>query len=621
MERLYCSRCLKSHQDGSLQNCPRVSCSGARPQQGWPQFLAAGETIDGRFNVLRLIGAGGAGLTYQCFDTERRQVVALKLIHADRRDGMLTQRLALEGELLELLQHRGIVPFRGIKVVGKGPAWLATNFVEGGTLSDRVNATGPLSLATVASLACQLAETLDYIHRNGVVHRDIKPANLLLEDDTEQGLRVRVADFGIARLFGDRQVPMGLELTQAGLFVGTPEFAAPEQIRGERTVGPGVDKFALGAVLHFAATGDSIFASPSQAEWALRRESLWSTSQRKRLTTSCSPLERSLAASLDRVIDGLMEQEPSERLELAELVDKLACPITSFVEIESGVSMTLCDTPEPEQMQALATVWAACETSSKSVAETPFPAATRIQEPLPELLRESWTAGLSFSGFPTSTRQPGSVDDVDSVSFSLQEPAVADVEVQWLPRAVRRRRTLLRALAAVIFVSFGLESAVGAASINLPSVSFVSSEIASMVGVSRGPLPAAQVERAREEIGEAGPRQRRETTTAALENPRRKAVRSGRGQTKVAAKERSIQTRHKAVVERQVQPAPSAPKDRAVFVAAPSIPKRVVEPPPRLVVGSSDVWGVKSRLGPNVGDALAYNAEDDAVLERLFGED
>ena len=621
MERLYCSRCLKSHQDGSLQNCPRVSCSGARPEQGWPQFLAAGETIDGRFNVLRLIGAGGAGLTYQCFDTERRQVVALKLIHADRRDGMLTQRLALEGELLELLQHRGIVPFRGIKVVGKGPAWLATNFVEGGTLSDRVNATGPLSLATVASLACQLAETLDYVHRNGVVHRDIKPANLLLEDDTEQGLRVRVADFGIARLFGDRQVPMGLELTQAGLFVGTPEFAAPEQIRGERTVGPGVDKFALGAVLHFAATGDSIFASPSQAEWALRRESLWSTSQRERLTTSCSPLERSLAASLDRVIDGLMRQEPSERIALADVVDKLACPLTSFVEIESGVSMTLCDTPEPEQMQALASIWGARETSSTSVVETPVPAATRIQEPLPELLRDSWTAGFSLSGLPTSSRQPGDFHDAGFVSISLQEPTAADVEVQWLPRAVRRRRALLRARAAVIFVSFGLEGAVGGASVDMPSLSVVSSEVASMVGVSREAFVVEPIGESRDDLAETNSREGHDLTTVTLENKSRKTVPSDRGQAKVAAKERSIQTRHKAGVERQAQPAPSAPKDRAVSVAAHSPPKRAVEPPPRLVVGSSDVWGVKSRLGPNIGDALAYNAEDDAVLERLFGED
>ena len=89
----------------------------------------------------------------------------------------------------------------------------------------------------------------------------------------------------------------------------------------------------------------------------------------------------------------------------------------------------------------------------------------------------------------------------------------------------------------------------------------------------------------------------------------------------MASKDRPVPTRHKVAAKRRAQPASSAPQDRGALAAAPSPPKRVVEPPPRLVVGSSDVWGVKSRLGPNVGDALAYNAEDDAVLERVFGED
>ena len=131
-----------------------------------------------------------------------------------------------------------------------GPvAWLATAYVPGPSLSEGVDARGPLPAGALLTLAAGLAESLSAIHRAGVVHRDLKPSNVLLAEDGP-----RVIDFGIS------QAVESTQLTQAGLGLGSPGFMSPEQAAGYE-VGPPSDIFSLGAVLTFAATGEGPFGT------------------------------------------------------------------------------------------------------------------------------------------------------------------------------------------------------------------------------------------------------------------------------------------------------------------------------------------------------------------------
>ena len=138
--------------------------------------------------------------------------------------------------------------------------FFAMEYVAGETLAGRLGRTGPLSVTAAVRVARQVALGLAAAHEQGLIHRDVKPANVLLERGVE---RVRVADFGLARGADSQNAGAGggsqiTALTGTGVAAGTPEYMAPEQVRGERCDGR-ADLFALGCVLHASLTGRSPF--------------------------------------------------------------------------------------------------------------------------------------------------------------------------------------------------------------------------------------------------------------------------------------------------------------------------------------------------------------------------
>lgn len=322
--RRYCSRCLQTIGALDPDRCASSQCRAPRPARGWPSFHAVDDVLSERFRVLEILGAGGAGITYRCFDLHAETDVAVKVLHDDRRHGVLANRLAIEGELLELLDHPHIVPFRGLRLVGDGPLWIATGFMPGGSLEGRLRRGGALRADTVMRLGRQLALALDFIHAQGIVHRDLKPGNVLIEVLHEDDLAVRLADFGIARVFRDqRPVLGGYNLTRTGVFIGTPEYAAPEQIRGERGIGPAADAFALGALLHFAASQQPLLKRSEISDWEAFRKRRRDPSSRSRLVDAVAPGlvvgYRAQLEELDAIIDALLHPDAAERISMAEV--------------------------------------------------------------------------------------------------------------------------------------------------------------------------------------------------------------------------------------------------------------------------------------------------------------
>ncbi|MFE4617301.1 protein kinase [Streptomyces sp. NPDC056747] len=223
--------------------------------------LGPGAVI-GPYVVESVLGTGGMGRVLSAVSPTGRRV-AVKVIREEyAADPRFQARFAREVEAARRVS--GAYTASVIDAATEGPLlWMATLFVPGPSLADRVLEGGPLSESEVRVLAYELAEALRDIHRVGLVHRDLKPGNILLSDDGP-----RVIDFGIARAEGTDR------LTHTDALVGTPAFMAPEQFLAQSETGPAADVFALGGVLTYALNGLGPFGgdSPYAIAWNVVHE-------------------------------------------------------------------------------------------------------------------------------------------------------------------------------------------------------------------------------------------------------------------------------------------------------------------------------------------------------------
>ncbi|WP_399087030.1 serine/threonine-protein kinase [Streptomyces sp. BBFR2] len=206
----------------------------------------------GPYRLLGRIGAGGMGRVYLARSAGGR-TVAVKVVRPDlAQDTGFRGRFRQEVEIARAVSGRYTAPVVDADTEAALP-WLATAFVLGPSLTEVVEAHGPLPDHSVRALGTGLAAALTEIHSVGLVHRDLKPSNVLLAADGP-----RVIDFGIARAVD------GNRMTQTGVVVGSPGYIPPEQVLGQR-VGTAGDVFALGAVLTYAATGHGAYAEGTPA--------------------------------------------------------------------------------------------------------------------------------------------------------------------------------------------------------------------------------------------------------------------------------------------------------------------------------------------------------------------
>lgn len=205
-------------------------------------------TVVGRYRVEAVLGVGGMGRVYRAVDSEG-QAVALKLVHSElAQDGVFRRRFEREARIAQRISNPHVVP---VLDTGEheGVPYLSQRFIAGGSLQERLKREGRLAIPVALAICAEVADGLDALFAGGMVHRDVKPANVLL--DTE-GVAY-VTDFGLAK---DNQASY---LTRPGQTLGSFEYMAPEQVRGEE-VGAATDVYGLGCVVFECLSGASPFA-------------------------------------------------------------------------------------------------------------------------------------------------------------------------------------------------------------------------------------------------------------------------------------------------------------------------------------------------------------------------
>src|SRR5439155_12415145 len=207
-------------------------------------------TTMGGYHIERLLGRGGMGRVYLAEDARLGRKVALKLLDPDlAEDERFRERFARESRLAASLDHPNVVP---IYEAGEheGVLFIAMRYVEGTDLARLIEEQGALGLDRTAAILSQVAAALDVAHEHGLVHRDVKPGNILVG----RGEHTYLTDFGLIKR---READTGL--TKTGQFMGSVDYAAPEQIRGE-PVDARTDVYSLGCVLYECLVGEPPFA-------------------------------------------------------------------------------------------------------------------------------------------------------------------------------------------------------------------------------------------------------------------------------------------------------------------------------------------------------------------------
>jgi serine/threonine-protein kinase len=292
-----------------------------------------GATIGGKFVLRELLGTGAMGAVFRADQEPLGRTVAVKILREElARDEDMVRRFHVEARAASRLNHPNTIAIIDFGQTDEGLLYLVMEFVRGRTLTEVIRQDFPLSAARLVDLACQILAGLHEAHSQGVVHQDVKPDNVLIERLRTGGDLVKVADFGIARLRGEE--PEG----EREIVSGTPEYMAPEQIRGQPVDGRS-DVYSTGVVLYEALAGERPFDG---GQLQVLRAHLEQTPR--------PPRERrpdlEIDAELERLVMQALSKLPEDRFESAAAF-RTALASCLGRGAESGTVCTSCRTVVP----------------------------------------------------------------------------------------------------------------------------------------------------------------------------------------------------------------------------------------------------------------------------------
>jgi len=289
-------------------------------------------SVIGGYRLEGFVGRGGMGVVYKAVDVVLERHVALKLIAPEfAQEVKFRSRFSRELRNVASIDHPHVIP---VHHAGEdaGALFIAMRYVDGTDLGAVISEEGALQPARAAQIVADVGGALDAAHARGLVHRDVKPGNVLIER-RDQGDHVYLTDFGLSKHATSAQ-----GLTGTGQFVGTVDYVAPEQIRGEEMDGR-ADIYALGCVLFHALTGQSPFAKEGEAAklWAHMFEP----------PPAASDFGSPALAPFDEVVRKAMAKLPAERYQTASELGKAA--IAAAGDSDATVIETrLVPQPQPQ---------------------------------------------------------------------------------------------------------------------------------------------------------------------------------------------------------------------------------------------------------------------------------
>jgi serine/threonine-protein kinase len=287
--------------------CPRDGGAAEDPDEGTDRTLGS---LIGEYRVKGLIGEGGMGQVYEGVQPVIGKRVAIKLLRRElASEKGEAQRLLGEARAVNAIGHRGIIDIFSFGALPDGRQYFVMEYLSGCSLSAHVKQHGALPVEDVLRILDEILAALGAAHAAGVIHRDLKPSNIFLVRQPDGSTFVKVLDFGLAK-----QAPVArgeTPQTRVSRVMGTPEFMAPEQARGQ-AVGPRTDLYAVGVIAFELLTGERPFQAETPYEVVNMHLNKAPSPPSSRL--------RGLPPELDDLVLRLLAKAPQDRPPSAEAV-------------------------------------------------------------------------------------------------------------------------------------------------------------------------------------------------------------------------------------------------------------------------------------------------------------
>jgi eukaryotic-like serine/threonine-protein kinase len=287
-------------------NDPCLSMTGVRE----------GDVIDGKYQVLHVIGTGGMGTVIAARHLHLDEKVAIKFLNPDMRANTeVVARFAQEARTAVKIKSEHVARVFDVCIQPDGTPYIVMEYLEGSDLARFIAQHGALTVERAVEFALQACDALAEAHALGIVHRDIKPANLFCLRRTDGLLWIKVLDFGISKLVGPSRTD--LAITRASSIVGSPYYMSPEQMTASTMVDARTDIWSLGVILYEMLTGRLPFEGDTLPEICAKMLRGEHPALRDRKPDA--PL------ALQEIVEKCLETEPERRFrDVAELASALA---------------------------------------------------------------------------------------------------------------------------------------------------------------------------------------------------------------------------------------------------------------------------------------------------------
>ena len=305
-----------------------VRGAGEQPKRAINHANMVGQTLDGRYRIVKKVGEGGMSFVYLAQDVSTSIRYAIKILSpALSQDQNAMARLRREAGLGIRLAHPNVCHIMRLGETEDGLVYVVMPFVEGEILADRTHRVGHIPLAQTVKFVKEMAAGLHVAHELKIIHRDLKPENIMICKDPDGVDYAVVMDFGLAK---ERKAGGELEkLTATGIILGTPEFMSPEQLRG-KPLDPRTDIYSLALMTFEMLTGKLPFEGRTQQEMMIARLRSEPTPLRK------ARPELNFPEKVERVLIKAMERNPEDRYATAP---EFASALSAAASDEGGGGM------------------------------------------------------------------------------------------------------------------------------------------------------------------------------------------------------------------------------------------------------------------------------------------